>query len=152
MGMVRKNIIILMALVVAFVAFSCRQRLRFNVENPPVEVSVPDSVVYYSRTGQQLITPDSIEMHDAANPLLPTRENLENGRRLFERYCKHCHGVSGNSDAPMVVEEKYPPPPHYAGKVPGMPDGKIFNIIWLDRKSTRLNSSHTDISRMPSSA
>ena len=23
---------------------------------------------------------------------------------------------------------------------------------WLDRKSTRLNSSHTDISRMPSSA
>ena len=24
--------------------------------------------------------------------------------------------------------------------------------LWLDRKSTRLNSSHTDISRMPSSA
>ena len=28
----------------------------------------------------------------------------------------------------------------------------IFSIICLDRKSTRLNSSHTDISRMPSSA
>ena len=37
----------------------------------------------------------------------------------------------------------------------------IFLIVWLnkvgkviesDRKSTRLNSSHTDISRMPSSA
>ena len=31
----------------------------------------------------------------------------------------------------------------------------VFNYtstIWLDRKSTRLNSSHTDISRMPSSA
>ena len=28
-----------------------------------------------------------------------------------------------------------------------------FNVAsWLDRKSTRLNSSHTDISRMPSSA
>ena len=26
------------------------------------------------------------------------------------------------------------------------------NIVMLDRKSTRLNSSHTDISRMPSSA
>ena len=24
--------------------------------------------------------------------------------------------------------------------------------LWIDRKSTRLNSSHTDISRMPSSA
>ena len=29
---------------------------------------------------------------------------------------------------------------------------RIENTQWLDRKSTRLNSSHTDISRMPSSA
>ena len=28
----------------------------------------------------------------------------------------------------------------------------LFCIVGLDRKSTRLNSSHTDISRMPSSA
>ena len=28
----------------------------------------------------------------------------------------------------------------------------IFRLIIQDRKSTRLNSSHTDISRMPSSA
>ena len=27
-----------------------------------------------------------------------------------------------------------------------------YERIWGDRKSTRLNSSHTDISRMPSSA
>ena len=27
-----------------------------------------------------------------------------------------------------------------------------FGLLALDRKSTRLNSSHTDISRMPSSA
>ena len=32
------------------------------------------------------------------------------------------------------------------------PDGGQVEIRWLDRKSTRLNSSHTDISRMPSSA
>ena len=30
--------------------------------------------------------------------------------------------------------------------------GSIFALALLDRKSTRLNSSHTDISRMPSSA
>ena len=28
----------------------------------------------------------------------------------------------------------------------------VVNMVGLDRKSTRLNSSHTDISRMPSSA
>ena len=30
--------------------------------------------------------------------------------------------------------------------------GKPLNVGVIDRKSTRLNSSHTDISRMPSSA
>ena len=30
--------------------------------------------------------------------------------------------------------------------------GESDGNLWLDRKSTRLNSSHTDISRMPSSA
>ena len=29
---------------------------------------------------------------------------------------------------------------------------EVHGVISLDRKSTRLNSSHTDISRMPSSA
>ena len=32
------------------------------------------------------------------------------------------------------------------------PDATIISFEPLDRKSTRLNSSHTDISRMPSSA
>ena len=31
-------------------------------------------------------------------------------------------------------------------------DGVLHDVLNLDRKSTRLNSSHTDISRMPSSA
>ena len=30
--------------------------------------------------------------------------------------------------------------------------GELTDYAWVDRKSTRLNSSHTDISRMPSSA
>ena len=30
--------------------------------------------------------------------------------------------------------------------------GIVFVVLYSDRKSTRLNSSHTDISRMPSSA
>ena len=35
----------------------------------------------------------------------------------------------------------------------GHSNGKVTATVkWEDRKSTRLNSSHTDISRMPSSA
>ena len=35
---------------------------------------------------------------------------------------------------------------------PALGDGAVFAAQGRDRKSTRLNSSHTDISRMPSSA
>ena len=38
----------------------------------------------------------------------------------------------------------------YMTMADGSPNGHLWNV--LDRKSTRLNSSHTDISRMPSSA
>ena len=37
-------------------------------------------------------------------------------------------------------------------KLPYDPDKDLVPVARLDRKSTRLNSSHTDISRMPSSA
>ena len=36
--------------------------------------------------------------------------------------------------------------------VPGVGKSTFIEALGLDRKSTRLNSSHTDISRMPSSA
>ena len=41
-----------------------------------------------------------------------------------------------------------------SGPAVGLPEGQMGNseVGHLDRKSTRLNSSHTDISRMPSSA
>ena len=45
--------------------------------------------------------------------------------------------------------------PGVAGKrTPSLPKGRSarLSVTFQDRKSTRLNSSHTDISRMPSSA
>ena len=48
---------------------------------------------------------------------------------------------------------------HWKNEFSPGPDGGVVCHLsikledgWLDRKSTRLNSSHTDISRMPSSA
>ena len=39
-----------------------------------------------------------------------------------------------------------------AGKIETPPENEVKQPVEADRKSTRLNSSHTDISRMPSSA
>ena len=41
---------------------------------------------------------------------------------------------------------------HAVRKCAGVFDVSHMGEIWVDRKSTRLNSSHTDSSRMPSSA
>ena len=50
-------------------------------------------------------------------------------------------GIWGGDQSPMTLE-------HAAGDIDFELDDQSFG----DRKSTRLNSSHTDISRMPSSA
>ena len=43
---------------------------------------------------------------------------------------------------------------HFSARFPGMTvdDGYAVQRAWVDRKSTRLNSSHERLSRMPSSA
>jgi dTDP-4-dehydrorhamnose 3,5-epimerase len=41
--------------------------------------------------------------------------------------------------------------PHAQGKLVWVPEGSVFDVA-VDRKSTRLNSSHRLTSRMPSSA
>ena len=58
------------------------------------------------------------------------KKTLAEGSKLYRKQCLHCHGLNG--------------------------DGKGPTGLWLnphpDRKSTRLNSSHIQKSRMPSSA
>lgn len=36
------------------------------------------------------------------NPLLPTEENLEQGKVIYEKFCDHCHGEKGDGKGPIV--------------------------------------------------
>ena len=56
-------------------------------------------------------------------------------------------GTSGEFSI-MTVEEKK----NFINEMIKYVNGRVNVIVGVDRKSTRLNSSHTDISRMPSSA
>ena len=55
--------------------------------------------------------------------------------------------IWGFTDRQLHGDLKEEPDPRYP-----MPTGRYLTPRKADRKSTRLNSSHTDISRMPSSA
>ena len=58
-------------------------------------------------------------------------------------------------DENQTDEHGRPEPPHDAGEavtLTGFLDYQRATLAWKDRKSTRLNSSHFQVSRMPSSA
>ena len=85
-------------------------------------------------------------IEDSATALAGSRTELDGAWRQFgsarspEEFCRHwlavlCHAVSGVHDAVVVLQK---------------PGADAFAPI--DRKSTRLNSSHFVPSRMPSSA
>ncbi len=53
------------------------------------------------------VSKDSIDIVVAGlrNPLDSTKEVLEQGKVLYESYCKHCHGAKGEADG--KVSDKY---------------------------------------------
>ena len=67
-------------------------------------------------------------------------EHVKKGADLYAYYCSHCHGEKGK------------PGQGYNWKFMPDPKPKDLSNKDEDRKSTRLNSSHSRASRMPSSA
>jgi mono/diheme cytochrome c family protein len=64
------------------------------------------------------------EMH---NPLEKTDVNIAEGRRLYESYCMHCHGATGQGDG-LVVQHNGPKPPAYnSEQLKDLPEGKMFH-------------------------
>jgi mono/diheme cytochrome c family protein len=61
------------------------------------------------------------------NPLEKTQDNLAEGQRLYENYCTHCHGPSGQGDG-LVVQNNGPKPPAYnSDALKNLPEGKMFH-------------------------
>jgi cytochrome c len=67
------------------------------------------------------------------NPLPATKNNLDHGKQIFEGHCAHCHGLTGNADAPMVIKGKYPPPPPFRIRLLTINEGKMFHSITLGK-------------------
>lgn len=75
-------------------------------------------------------TPEGYEASTAnICPLPMTQENVDKGKAIYDKMCKHCHGDKGAGDGPVVNNGGHPGPTAYNGPLKGLPEGKIFHSI-----------------------
>lgn len=77
-------------------------------------------------------TPEDYERAGAElkSPLPLTKENLEAGKLIFERFCIQCHGAGGAGDGSITETAggRYPVVPSYQSRV-DLPDGKMYHTL-----------------------
>lgn len=69
---------------------------------------------------------------EVKSPLQPTPEVLAEGKRLYEIYCWHCHGMTGKSDGPVMASGKFPKPGfgvYQSDYIRQLPVGKMYHTV-----------------------
>ena len=67
-----------------------------------------------------------------ASWIAATESNTNEGKRLYDIYCWHCHGKSGKNDGPIFKKKKIPAPPwpgYQDDYIKNLPNGKIYHTI-----------------------
>ncbi|MGV8091457.1 MAG: c-type cytochrome [Mangrovibacterium sp.] len=65
------------------------------------------------------------------NPLEPTSQNIERGKKVYTVYCSSCHGDQGDGQGQLFTSKKYPYPPAnlLSDKMRNVSDGEIYHVI-----------------------
>ena len=81
----------------------------------------PNTPEGYKQAGEEL-----------KNPIADNAENRTEGKRLFETYCDHCHGKTGDSDGAIMAKGKYPQPgfgKFNSDMFRAIPEGNMYHTI-----------------------
>lgn len=126
----RKTALILIAVVFVFALFSFLRENWSAAEKPGVlERFFARIALSGARSGGS----------DINNPLQPTPENLEEGRRLYEKQCAFCHGNDGSGQGQTGLQF-YPPVPSLLKESSEMSDGQIQYVITQGIRYTAMPS------------
>jgi hypothetical protein len=88
----------------------------------PVEGSVARGFIPYPYSGVD----DPSEY--LSNPIVPTLENLELGKRKYLTYCSPCHGNFGDGDGRLKGQFPNPPSIH-SQRIADFEDGRLYHVI-----------------------
>lgn len=63
------------------------------------------------------------------NPVKAAAKSIADGKAVFQKYCKFCHGEDAKGDGPMAPKDSHPPNLIDDIWVYGSTDGEIFSIL-----------------------
>jgi len=64
------------------------------------------------------------------NPVAATAQSITNGRNLYNKNCRQCHGLRGQGDGPLAPRNPRPADLTDDKWDHGSTDGELFAIIW----------------------
>ena len=71
------------------------------------------------------------------NPVPSNAASITAGRTLYNKNCRHCHGLKGKGDGPLAPKDPRPADLTDAKWDHGTSDGEIFAVIWNGAPSAR---------------
>ena len=90
------------------------------------------SLPMFARAGQELHPPTPHRHPEAqklVNPIPSDASSIEEGRKLFQRYCASCHGATAKGDGSMALAGGTPSNLTDETWDHGSSDGEIFVVI-----------------------
>ena len=109
--------LVAIAILFALVSF-LRENWSANESPGSVETFLAKGVLAWARRGDA----------STPNPLQPTEENLQDGRRQYEKQCAFCHGLDGKGPEQTGVQF-YPRVPSLVKRPDKRTDGQMQSII-----------------------
>jgi len=91
--------------------------------------SLPNDMPGYERS--------ATEIH---SPLLSNKVNIEEGKRLFLIFCKHCHGEEGHGDG-AISKNGLIKVPDYSTQLKNLEEGKMYHTLQYGKNAMGSHAS-----------
>lgn len=114
-----------------------------DYENPDkmsVRLPVEGTIVYTDNADEEMFNypyayENSFEGYELAgaglvSPIPFNDQTVAEGKIVYQRFCIHCHGKTGQGDGAIPTKADYPPPPAYNGNaLKELPEGKMYHTL-----------------------
>ncbi len=115
----------------AYEAYTQTDEMKYNKYGMTMRTPVAGAVAL-GQMGYTMYSEGYQESVAWSNPVPRTEANVEEGGRLYNIQCQHCHGKKGKNDGGVIKSGQYPPPPwsgYQDDYIKNLPDGQAFHTI-----------------------